>query len=299
MTDAPVSPSMPLSEVPLWRRVMRHRGAASGFIIFSLLVLASFVGPLVWTVDPARVDILARNQGPSPVHPFGTDQLGRDMLARLLTGGRVSISVGVAAMLLSISLGTAIGILAGFFKGLDSILMRFSDLFLSLPILPLLLVMVMLLRDPLAAAFGPETGVFILLVTAIGGTSWMQTARIVRGETLSLKTREYVLAATMLGTSRSRVLSSHILPNVIGSVAVSATLGVASAIITESSLSFLGLGFPPDFPSWGRILFDSVDQMRIAPLRVFLPGATIVMTVLSVNYLGDGLRDAFDPRSSD
>jgi peptide/nickel transport system permease protein len=167
---------------------------------------------------------------------------------------------------------------------------------LALPLLPLLLVMVMLFREPLSAAFGPEGGIFILMVVSIGVTSWMQTARIVRGEVLALKEREFVLAARSIGTPSLRLILRHILPNTLSPIMVSATLGIASAIIIESALSFLGLGFPPDFPTWGRLLFDAVDQMQLYPNRVFLPGLAISLTVLSINYIGDGLRDALDPR---
>jgi peptide/nickel transport system permease protein len=189
-----------------------------------------------------------------------------------------------------------VGVLSGFFKRLDGPLMRLTDLFLSLPLLPLLLVMVMLFRDALAGVFGPEFGTFLLIVTAIGVTSWMQSARIVRGEVLALKEREFVLAARSIGTPPRRLVLRHILPNVVSPVMVAATLDIASAIITESALSFLGLGFPPDFPTWGRLLFDGVSYMQQYPERVMWPGLAISLTVLSVNYIGDGLRDALDPR---
>ncbi|NDD88686.1 MAG: ABC transporter permease, partial [Rhodobacteraceae bacterium] len=237
-----------------------------------------------------------RNQGPSWAHPFGTDQLGRDTFARMMAGGQTSISVGLAAMGLSLVLGTFVGVLAGFFRFLDGPLMRLTDLFLALPILPLLLVMMLLFREPLNGAFGPETGIFILIVTAIGITSWMPTARIVRGDVLALKEREFVLSARSIGTKNSRIITRHILPNVLSPIMVSATLGIANAIITESALSFLGLGFPPDFPTWGRLLFDATDYLQQYPERVFWPGMAISLSVLSVNYLGDGLRDALDPR---
>jgi len=255
-----------------------------------------FIGPLLWPYDATFIDIRARNQGPSWAHPLGTDQLGRDMLARMMAGGQTSVSVGITAMLLALFLGSLIGVVAGYFRKLDNLLMRTTDLFLALPLLPLLLVMVLLFREPLNAAFGPETGIFILIVTAIGITSWMPTARIVRGDVLALKEREFVLAARSIGTTNTRMITRHILPNVMSPIMVSATLGIANAIITESALSFLGLGFPPDFPTWGRLLFDAVDYMQQYPERVLWPGLAISLTVLSVNYLGDGLRDALDPR---
>ena len=259
-------------------------------------VLAVFLGPFFWTIEATYIDIRARNQSPSWAHPFGTDQLGRDTLARMMAGGRTSVSVGITAMLLALFLGSFVGVTAGFFKKLDGPLMRLTDLFLALPLLPLLLVMMLLFREPLNAAFGPEQGIFILIVTAIGVTSWMPTARIVRGDVLALKEREFVLAARSIGSSNSALITRHILPNVLSPIMVSATLGIATAIITESSLSFLGLGFPPDFPTWGRLLFDATDYLQQYPERVFWPGMAISLTVLSVNYLGDGLRDALDPR---
>ena len=280
----------------VWDQFKTHRGALIGSIVFVIIVFGVIVGPFLWTIDATYIDIRARNSGPSLAHPLGTDQLGRDMLARMIAGGKVSISVGFTAMFLSLVLGTFIGVLAGQFKKLDGPLMRFTDLFLALPLLPLLLVMVMLFRETLSMRFGPETGTFILIVTAIGVTSWMNTARIVRADVLALKELEFVAAARSIGTKPSNIISRHILPNVLSPIMVSATLGIANAIITESALSFLGLGFPPDFPTWGRLLFDAVDYLQQYPERVFWPGLFISLTVLSVNYLGDGLRDALDPR---
>ena len=174
--------------------------------------------------------------------------------------------------------------------------MRLTDLFLALPLLPLLLVIIMLFRDTLRAAFGPEIGIFFLIVFVIGITSWMQTARIVRGETLAIKEREFVLAATSVGTSGARIVMRHILPNILSPIMVSATLGIANAIITESALSFLGLGFPSDFPTWGRLLYDGANFISVTPMRVVWPGLAISLTVLSINFIGDALRDAVDPR---
>ncbi len=286
----------------VWDQFKTHKGALFGLIIFGIIVFAVVFGPFFWRVSPTAmpsgaVDLLRmRNQGPSLAHPLGTDQLARDMLARMMAGGRVSLAVGLTAMLLSLVLGTLIGVLAGYFRRLDGLLMRFTDLFLALPLLPLLLVMVMFFREPLSRLYGPEMGTFILIVFAIGATSWMQTARIVRGDVLALKEREFVLAARSIGTPSRRMITRHLLPNVMSPIMVSATLGIANAIITESALSFLGLGFPPDFPTWGRLLFDAVDYIRDYPERVIWPGVAISLVVLSVNYIGDGLRDALDPR---
>ena len=280
----------------VWDQFSTHKGALVGLGFFLLILLGVAFGGYLWTVEATFIDIRARNQGPSWEHPFGTDQLGRDTLARMIKGGQTSISVGMAAMALSVFLGTAIGVIAGYSKKLDGLLMRFTDLFLALPLLPLLLVIIMLFRDRLRAVFGPEEGIFILIVVVIGITSWMHTARIVRGDVLALKEREFVLAARSIGTPSRRMVTRHILPNVLSPIMVSATLGIANAIITESALSFLGLGFPSDFPTWGRLLFDSTSYLQQYPERVMWPGLAISLTVLSVNYIGDGLRDALDPR---
>ncbi|MEC9431943.1 MAG: ABC transporter permease [Pseudomonadota bacterium] len=280
----------------VWAQFRTHRGAMAGTAVFVFMVLLVTVGPLIHSVDPQKLDIRAKNLFMSWDHPLGTDNLGRDMLAQVMAGGQVSLAVGVTAMLLSVLLGTAIGVMAGFSRRLDGPLMRLTDLFLALPLLPLLLVIIMLFRDTLRQAFGPESGIFILIVFVIGITSWMQTARIVRGDVLALKEREFVLAARSVGAPGRRIILRHILPNVLSPIMVSATLGVANAIITESALSFLGLGFPSDFPTWGRLLYDGANFMTLTPDRVIWPGLAISLTVLSVNFIGDGLRDALDPR---
>ena len=280
----------------VWLQFKKHKGALLGAIIFFGIVISVMLGPLLWPFEPNAIDIRSRNQGPSLLHPFGTDQLGRDTFSRMIAGGRTSITVGLAAMFLALILGTLIGVIAGYFKKLDGILMRFTDLFLSLPLLPLLLLMMFLFREPLSVSYGPEKGMFILIVFAIGVTSWMPTARIVRGDVLALKQREFVMAARSIGTSDQNIILRHILPNILSPILVSATLGIANAIITESALSFLGLGFPPDFPTWGRLLNDAVDYLQLHPERVMWPGLAISLTVLSINFLGDGLRDALDPR---
>ena len=280
----------------VWLQFKKHKGALLGAIIFSGIVISVMLGPILWPFEPNAIDIRSRNQGPSLLHPFGTDQLGRDTFSRMIAGGRTSITVGLAAMFLALILGTLIGVIAGYFKKLDGILMRFTDLFLSLPLLPLLLLMMFLFREPLSVSYGPEKGMFILIVFAIGVTSWMPTARIVRGDVLALKQREFVMAARSIGTPDQKIILRHILPNILSPILVSATLGIANAIITESALSFLGLGFPPDFPTWGRLLNDAVDYLQLHPERVMWPGLAISLTVLSINFLGDGLRDALDPR---
>lgn len=300
MTDAPAAPPpRPRSQGrAIWDQFRSHKGALFGLIVLCLLVLFVVIGPLIWQPEKLRVAeaLKVRNLGPSWRFPLGTDQLGRDMLYRMMQAGKVSLAVGFIAMVIAIFVGTTIGVLAGYFRRLDGPLMRLTDMFLALPLVPLLLVLVMLFRDRIAGYLGPEMGAFVLIVFAIGITSWMQAARIVRGEVLALREREYVLAARSIGAAPRRIIFRHILPNVISPVMVAATLGVAEAIITESVLSFLGLGFPPDFPTWGRLLFDGLQYMQLYPERVLWPGLAISLTVLAVNYIGDGLRDALDPR---
>ncbi len=297
MTDAALA-KPPSQARAIWAQFRTHKGAVFGLIVLAILVLAVVIGPWLWVPEKLSVAqaIKLKNQGPSLRFPLGTDQLGRDMLPRMMLAGRVSLAVGLVAMVIAIVVGTTIGVLAGYFRRLDGILMRLTDMFLALPLIPLLLVMVMLFRDKVASVIGPEMGAFTMIVCAIGITSWMQAARIVRGEVLALKEREYVLAARSIGAPPRRIILRHILPNVVSPVMVAATLGVAEAIITESVLSFLGLGFPPDFPTWGRLLFDGMMYIQTSPERVVWPGLAISLTVLSVNYIGDGLRDALDPR---
>ena len=280
----------------VWRQFSKHKGALVGVIVFVLISLIVFLGPFVYDVDPNSIDFKSRNLTPSFDHPLGTDNIGHDTLAQMLAGGQVSLAVGFLAMLIALVLGTFIGVLAGFIKALDGPLMRLTDLFLALPILPLLLVIILLFRDTLRNLYGPEAGIFMLIVFVIGVTSWMNTARIVRGDVLGIKEREFVLAAHSIGVRRRKIIFRHILPNVLSPIMVSATLGIANAIITESALSFLGLGFPPDFPTWGRLLYDGTNFIQITPSRVIWPGLFIALTVLSVNYIGDGMRDALDPR---
>jgi peptide/nickel transport system permease protein len=281
-----------------WRRFRKHKMAMIGGFTLIVLVIAVMVGPLIYRADPMAIDFTLSMQGPAPGHPLGTDDLGRDMLARLMLGGRVSLAVGFAAMAVSITLGTLIGAAAGFFGGrIDNLLMRLTDLFLALPVVPLLLLLIFLFRDSLRRALGPEAGIFWLIVFVIGILNWMIVARLVRGSFLSLKEKEFVEAATALGINRWAIMFRQILPNTVGPIIVAATLGVGSAIITESVLSFLGLGFPPDVPTWGRLLFDGQNFLDLAPHMVLWPGFLIFLTVLCINYMGDGLRDALDPRS--
>ncbi len=280
----------------VWRQFRRHRMAMAAVIVLGIICSFVALGDLIWDLDPEYINIVDAYSGMTAEHPFGTDNLGRDTLARCIAGGRVSLLVGIVSMLIGMTLGTFIGVLSGYYKRLDNPLMRLTDLFFALPTLPLLLVITMLFRDDLRKQFGPEVGIFILIVVVIGMLNWMPTARLVRGEVLSVKEREFMLAAHSVGASDLRILVRHVLPNVFSPVIVAATFSVAGAIITESALSFLGLGFPPDFPTWGRLLFDGKDYLTITPALVFWPGMLISVTVLCVNFIGDGLRDALDPR---
>ncbi len=298
--SATAEPRKPVSTSPwaeAWRRFKRHRLAYASLWLLGILSLAVLLGPLVYKIGINDIDFTARLKGPSSAHPLGTDDLGRDLLARMLYGGRISLAVGVAAMLTGIVIGVVVGAIAGISRGwVDAFLMWLTDLFLSLPQLPLLLLLIFFFRDPLKAVFGPEVGIFLLIVLVIGGLSWMPVARLVRAQFFSLREKEFVEAARALGASTQRQVVRHILPNAIGPVIVAATINIAAAIIAESTLSFLGLGFPPDIPTWGRILNDSRDYLDIAVHWAMFPGLAIFIAVLTINFIGDGLRDALDPR---
>jgi peptide/nickel transport system permease protein len=280
-----------------WRRFRKHRLAVVSAVILAVLILGVLFGPLLWTKPIDEIDFSLRLQGPSWEHPFGNDDLGQDMLARILYGGRISLAVGFAAMAVALVVGVLVGAIAGMSGGkADAALMWVTDLFLSLPQLPLLLLIIYLFRDALVGVVGPELGVFILIVIVIGGFNWMQVARLLRAQFFSLREKEFVEAARALGASRLRIVAQHILPNSLGPVIVAATIDIAAAIIAESTLSFLGLGFPPDTPTWGRLLFDAKDNLDFAPHWAIFPGLAIFLTVLTINFVGDGLRDALDPR---
>ncbi len=280
-----------------WRRFRKHRLALASLVVLTLLVLSVLVGPLLWRLAINDIDFAAQLKPPSLDHPFGTDDLGQDILARLMYGGRISLAVGLAAMIVAALVGILVGATAGMSRGrVDAFLMWLADLFLSLPQLPLLLLIIYLFRETLKSALGPEGGVFILVVAVIGGLRWMPVARLVRAQFLSIREKEFVEAARALGASRLRLVIRHILPNALGPVIVAGTIDVANAIIAESTLSFLGLGFPPDIPTWGRVLFDAKDYLDVAAYWALFPGSLIFLAVLSINFVGDGLRDALDPR---
>jgi peptide/nickel transport system permease protein len=295
---APTRPARHYSPwLDAWRRFRRHRLALASVFVLGLMIAAILLAPFIWGVAINDIDFTARLKGPTWQHPFGTDDLGQDLLARMLYGGRISIAVGLAAMVVAIVVGTVIGAVAGMSRGwVGPALMWLTDLFLSLPTLPVLLLVIYLFRDALKSMLGPEGGVFVLIVVVIGSLRWMPAARLVRAQFLSLREKEFVEAARALGASKMRQVVRHILPNALGPVIVAATIDVAAAIITESTLSFLGLGFPPDIPSWGRILYDAKDYLDIAPYWALFPGGAIFLTVLAISFIGDGLRDALDPR---
>ncbi|ACL56353.1 ABC transporter permease [Methylobacterium nodulans] len=280
-----------------WRRFRRHPLAVGSCVVLAALVLGVVLGGLLWPVAIDEIDFSAMLQGPSAQHPFGTDDLGQDLLARMIYGGRISLAVGFAAMLVATLVGVLVGAVAGMSRRfLDPALMWMTDLFLSLPQLPLLLLVIYLFRDRLKEVFGIEGGVFVMIVAVIGGLRWMPVARLVRAQFLSLREKEFVEAARAQGAGPWHQVTRHILPNALGPVIVAATIEVSAAIIAESTLSFLGLGFPPDIPTWGRLLFDAKDHLDVAPHWALFPGAAIFLTVLSINFIGDGLRDALDPR---
>lgn len=251
-----------------------------------LVALACLVGPLLLAAGPDTVNLRAIHLPPSPNHPLGTDDLGRDILVRILHGGRYSLLIGVAAALLSTGLGVLVGGAAGLAGGrVDGLLMRLTDVVLAVPALPLLIV--------LASFVSPGP---VALALVIGLLSWMSTARVVRGELLRLREADFVQAARAMGASPARILGRHLLPNAAGPLVVSATLAVGNAILAESAVSFLGLGVPPSTPTWGNMLMDAQASMATAPWLTVFPGMAILVVVLAVNFLGDEIQEAMDPR---
>ncbi len=280
----------------IWHRFTQHKLAVLSAIILVVMILASAFAPVISHHDPDRSSFRTRYISPSPEYPLGTDDLGRDMLTRILYGGRVSLSVGLLAMLLAIVIGTVVGAIAGFYGGwVDNVLMRLVDVMLSLPRLFMLILMTIILRglnSPLLQVWG---GVPVI-VLVIGILAWMGVARLVRASFLSLKEKEFVEAARAAGASNLRIMFRHILPNAMSPVIVAATLGLAGAIISESGLSFLGLGVQPPTPTWGNMLTNAQDEMLKGHIwMAIFPGLMIFITVISMNYIGDGLRDALDP----
>ncbi len=272
-----------------WARLRRNRMALTGLTLVLGLFVVAILAPLISPYDPNLIDLQQVLMPPSPAHLLGTDTLGRDVLSRIIFGSRVSLLVGFVAVGIATLIGLVVGSLAGYYGGwLDQLLMRLVDLMLCIPVFFLILAVIV--------ALGP--GIWNIMVV-IGLTSWMGVARLVRAEFLSLREREFVAAARALGAGDARVIIRHMLPNALVPVMVAATLGVAGAILTESVLSFLGLGVQPPTPSWGNILTAGQANIEIAWWLSVFPGLAILITVMSYNLLGEGIREAIDPRLSD
>jgi peptide/nickel transport system permease protein len=272
----------------IWNQFRKHRLAVVSSVVFFIIALSAIFAPVLAPYDPAYIDPTAFDETPTAAHPLGTDRVGRDVLSRLIYGGRVSLSVGIVAVMIFILIGTILGALAGYYGGrVDAVISRFIDIVLSFPQLMLILVLVSLL--------GPGLGNIMLVIGLLG---WPQVARIVRGEFLRLHVQEFVTAATVIGSNNRRIITRHFLPNAMGPILVAATFGVASAILTESALSFLGLGVQPPTASWGQMLNEaqSLTILESKPWLWVPAGIMILVSVLSINFIGDGLRDALDPQ---
>jgi peptide/nickel transport system permease protein len=272
-----------------WKRLARHRVALASLIFLIFMALAALLTPYVSPYDPYAMSLGDGGKPPSLAHPLGTDKLGRDTLTRVFVGGRVSIAVALAAVAISSGVGTILGLVAGFRGGwADTIIMRVTDIFMAFPLFVLLIVLV--------SIFGPSARNVVLI---LGFFSWMGVARLVRGQVLSVMTEPYIEAATSSGAPPSQLLIKHILPNSFVPIIVASTLGVANAMLSEAALSFLGLGIQPPTPSWGNMLnaAQSLQVLVNEPWVWIGPGAAIALTVLSINFLGDGLRDALDPHA--
>ena len=277
----------------IWKRFRKHPGAIVGVFVIALLALAVILVPLS-PYDPEASSITERLQPPSLAHPMGTDALGRDLLTRVLYGGRVSLTVGILVVIISLSIGVPTGALAGYYGGwLDSVLMRITDTFLSLPALLVLILLSAILREVDFPLF--ESNSMLTIALVIGILSWMTFARLVRAIFLTLREMDFVAATRALGGSDLRIITNHILPNSIGPIIVEATLELGYAIIEEPGLSFLGFGIQPPTPSWGNLLSNAQENFTKYPWLAVFPGLMIFLAIISVNYIGDGLRDAFDP----
>lgn len=285
-----------------WRKLRQNRAAMFGLVLFGLLLAYIIGGSFVFSEEYANhTDLNIRLQPPSVAHPFGTDPIGRDIMARTIYGGQISLAIGVASVAIALIVGVLVGAFAGYYSGkTDSILMRFTEAVLNIPTLFLLIIAAKYAGDKIQNfnLFGREfSGSLIVIILIIGFTSWMYLARIVRSEFLSLKEREYVTAARALGVKNSRIIFRHVLPNTTAPIIVAATLGIATAILSEAYISFLGLGVRAPTATWGNMLEDATRYIESAPHIWFFPGLMILITVLAINFLGDGLRDALDPRT--
>jgi peptide/nickel transport system permease protein len=301
VTDDLETPPISLGQLT-WRRFRRHKLALIGVVVLVLLFVYAFGGGLIFPESYANYnDTGLRLSPPSVTHPFGTDTIGRDTLARTLYGGQISLLIGLFAVTIETLVGILVGALAGYYGGvIDNILMRITEAMLNIPEIFLLIVMAKFFggKIPEISLMGRiYSGSVIVIVAIIGLTSWMYLARIVRAEFLSLKENEFILAARATGTPNAEIIFRHILPNSIAPIVVSATLGVANAILAEAYISFLGLGVQPPTATWGNMLDGANNYLESAPWLWFFPGLLILLTVLSINFVGDGLRDALDPHS--
>jgi len=286
----------------VWMRFLRHKMAVFGVVVLFLLILYAFGGAFLFTeADANFTDTSIRLNPPSADHPFGTDTVGRDILVRTIYGGQISLLIGLSAVVVEVIVGVLIGAIAGYYGGwIDGLLMRFTEAMFNIPQLFLLLVMAKFFggKIPTIEFLGRTfSGSVIVIIVIIGLTSWMYLARIVRANFLSLKEREFVLAAHTTGTANISIIFQHVLPNSIAPIVVSATLGVANAILSEAYISFLGLGVQPPTSTWGNMLEGAYNYIETAPWLWIFPGSLIVLTVLSINFVGDGLRDALDPHA--
>jgi peptide/nickel transport system permease protein len=276
----------------VWRRFRKHKMAMAGLCVLSVLVVACWLGPLVIPYHFDDLDLNHAKEAFSFMHPLGTDELGQDTLVRLLYAGRVSLSLGMTAALFSVVIGALFGSLSGFYgKWVDGILMRFADVMLAVPVLMLIMIMSSFLKS--VAFPGGQIGIIVFI---IGITGWMSIARLVRGEFLSLRETEFIEASRATGMDDAGIITRHLLPNAMAPIFVSATLGVADAIMMESALSYLGFGIQPPVPTWGNMLTNAQQYMIDTPWLAVYPGLLIFLTIVSVNYVGDGLRDALDPK---
>lgn len=291
----------------VWRAFRRHRPAMIGLVTIVVFVLAAIFAPVISPYDPERSSLSEKENPPcihllgcpsdQPQHIMGTDELGRDLLTRILYGGRVSLSIGVMAMALAVLVGASIGGISGFYGGwVDNILMRFTDMMLAFPQLFILIILAIALRDlPIEALRGTAFASIMSIVLVIAVLAWMQVARLVRASFLSLKEKEFSEAARCLGVPNWRIMMRHLLPNAMSPIIVAATFRVATSIITESGLSYLGFGVQPPTPTWGNMLKNAQTMMTRAPWTAIFPGLMIFITVIAINFIGDGLRDALDP----
>lgn len=276
------------ASTPLWQRFLRHRAAVAGGLVLGTMILLALLAPVIAPYPWAEQDIVNRWQGASPAHPLGTDELGRDILSRVLWGGRFSLAIGFGAVLISFTLGVLIGTLSGFYRRLDGVIMRLVDIMLAFPSILLALAIV--------AAIGPG---FLNTMIVIGVTEIPGFVRLTRSSVLSLREREFVVAARSVGARDGRIMLRHILPSMVSPIIVFASLRIATALLTGATLSFLGLGVPPPSPEWGAMISTARNNLRVAPHTFFVPTIVLFVTVISANFLGDGLRDTLDPTLRD